>query len=100
MKESNVDSNTGPIHIEFESFISPLTKSNSSAISRAQQLSIHSHDQLIVYSAPVIQSQLQERCRQINERLKEVKKEKTSVASIIAKSVLIKQGKHHEDQQQ
>jgi hypothetical protein len=98
MNESSCGASTPPVHIEFESFISPVNKLTNHN-SRSQHLSTHNTEQLIVYAAPVIQSQLSSRCKQIVERLKEIKKDKSQLLSTINKPP-IKHHQQHEDQQQ
>ncbi|UJR36286.1 hypothetical protein I4U23_029015 [Adineta vaga] len=89
-------SSTPPVHIEFESFVSPV---NIRSTINSRYLSPHTTDQLIVYSAPVLQSQLVSRCKDTGERLKEIKKAKTSLAATIAKTPT-KQSQPNDDQQQ
>ena len=96
MNETSGDSSIPTVHIEFESFISPVdTQSTMSS----RYLSPHTTDQLIVYAAPVLQSQLISRCRETGERLKEIKKEKNSVLTATAKQPT-KQCQPNDDQQQ
>ena len=97
MNESSGGSSTPPVHIEFESFISPINKLTNHNF-RSQHLSPHNTEQLIVYAAPVIQTQLSSRCKQISERLKEIKKEKSPLLAAINKTP-IKHHQQHEDQQ-
>jgi len=78
-------STTPPVHIEFESFISPINKLSTYS-SRSQHLSPHNNEQLIVYSAPVIQTQLSSCCKETSERLKVLKKEKTALLPIVNKT--------------
>jgi hypothetical protein len=98
MNEASGGSATPPVHIEFESFVSPLNKLLTSN-SRSQYLSPHNTEQLIVYAAPVIQTQLSSRCKETSERLKEIKKEKSTLLSAINKAPK-KHQQQHEDQQQ
>jgi hypothetical protein len=98
MNEASGGSATPPVHIEFESFVSPLNKLLTSN-SRSQYLSPHNTEQLIVYAAPVIQTQLSSRCKETSERLKEIKKEKSTLLSAINKTPK-KHQQQHEDQQQ
>ena len=100
MNESSGGSSTPPVHIEFESFVSPLHKSTTLTSSRSQHLTSHSTDQLIIYAAPIIQSQLSSRSKEIAERLKEVKKDKTALLAIMNKAPMPKPAQQHEDQQQ
>jgi hypothetical protein len=86
---------TPPVHIEFETFVSPINRLTYN--SRSHHLSPNNTEQLIVYAAPVIQSQLAARCRETSERLKEIKKEKTALVTTITKTPT----KHlHQQQQQ
>ena len=87
-------STTPPVHIEFESFVSPVNRLTSH--SRSQHLSPHNTEQLIVYAAPILQSQLASRSRETIERLKELKKEKSALVTSITKTP----SKHHQQQQQ
>ena len=75
---------TPPVHIEFETFVSPINRLTYN--SRSHHLSPNNTEQLIVYAAPIIQSQLSSRCREISERLKEVKKEKAALVTVITKT--------------
>jgi hypothetical protein len=96
MNESGAGSSTPPVHIEFETFVSPL---NTRATNNSRYLSPHSTDQLIVYAAPIIQSQLSTRCKDTAERLKEIKKDKSVLLASINKTPT-KQHQQHEDPQQ
>ncbi len=102
MNESSGDgSATPPVHIEFETFVSPVNRLTYN--SRSHHLSPHNTEQLIVYAAPIIQSQLSSRSRETIERLKELKKEKSTLATTIAKTsakYLHQQQQQHEDPQQ
>jgi hypothetical protein len=102
MNEESCGSATPPVHIEFESFVPPVNKL-SGYNSRSQHLSPHNTDQLIVYAAPVIQTQLSGRYKETAERLKELRKEKSILLSVVNK-IPIKyhqqQQQQHEDQQQ
>ncbi|CAF1527991.1 unnamed protein product [Adineta ricciae] len=96
VNETSGDSSVPTVHIEFESFISPV---DIQSTMNSRYLSPHTTDQLIVYAAPVLQSQLIARCRETGERLKEIKKEKTSVLTATAKQPA-KQCQPNDDQQQ
>ncbi|CAF0940712.1 unnamed protein product [Rotaria sordida] len=98
INESGGEPSTPPINIEFEIFHSPVNKLTTYD-SRLQHLSPHTTEQLIVYAAPIIQSQLSLRCRETAERLKEVKKEKSALLAVVNKT-LTKHHQQHEDQQQ
>lgn len=65
----------------------------------SRYLSPHTTDQLIVYAAPVLQSQLISRCKETGERLKEIKKEKNSILTTTAKQPT-RQCQPNDDQQQ
>jgi hypothetical protein len=95
MNESTSGSATPPVHIEFESFIPPVNRLTAYN-SRSQHLSPHTTEQLIVYAAPIIQSQLLSRYKETAERLKELKKEKSTLITAINKPL----SKHHQQQQQ
>ncbi len=95
MNESTSGSATPPVHIEFESFIPPVNRLTTYN-SRSQHLSPHTNEQLIVYAAPIIQSQLLSRYKETAERLKELKKEKSTLITAINKPL----SKHHQQQQQ
>ncbi|CAF1008539.1 unnamed protein product [Adineta steineri] len=104
MNETSGGSSTPPVHIEFESFVSPVNTRNTIS---SHYLSPHttSTDQLIVYAAPVIQSQLSSRCKQTGERIKEIKKDKSTLLTNISKTPVKQsqpqqQQQPHEDQQQ
>jgi len=101
MNESSGGSATPPVHIEFESFKPPI---NKLAIfnSRSPNLSPHNTEQLIVYAAPVIQTQLSSRCKETVERLKELKKDKSILLSATNKTPTKQQQQQqqHEDPQQ
>ncbi len=96
MNESGAGSSTPPVHIEFETFVSPL---NTRATNNSRYLSPHSTDQLIVYAAPIIQSQLSTRCKDTAARLKEIKKDKSVLLASINKTPT-KQHQLLEDPQQ
>ncbi|CAF0922143.1 unnamed protein product [Rotaria sp. Silwood1] len=98
INESSNERSTPKINIEFETFHSPFNKLTTYD-SRLQHLSPHNSEQLIVYAAPVIQSQLSACCRETAERLKEVKKEKSALLAAVNKAP-IKHHQQHEDQQQ
>jgi hypothetical protein len=98
MNESSGGAATPPVHIEFETFISPVTK-QSNHTARSQNLSAHNTDQLIVYAAPIIQSHLSLRRKETLERLKVLKKDKTTLTAIVNKTPS-KHHQQHEDQQQ
>lgn len=76
---------TPPVHIEFQAFVSPRNQLTTYS-SRSQNLSPHTNEQLIVYSAPIIQSQLSSSCRETGERLKELKKEKSTLIAAVNKT--------------
>jgi hypothetical protein len=99
MNEASGGSTTPPVHIEFEAFVSPLNKLIAHN-SRSQHLSPHNTEQLIVYAAPVIQTQLSSRCKETAERLKEIKKEKSTLVSAVTKTPTKHQQQQHEDHQQ
>ena len=84
-----------PVHIEFESFISPRSPSTRSA-----HVNMSNEEQLIVYAAPVIQMQLTSRCKETIERLKEIKKEKSILLAVINPSVSKHVPKTSDDLQQ
>ncbi|CAF2552651.1 unnamed protein product [Rotaria sp. Silwood2] len=98
INESSGEPSTPPINIEFEIFHSPFNKLTTYN-SRLQHLSPHNSEQLIVYAAPIIQSQLSAHCREAAERLKEVKKEKSALLAVVNKAPT-KHHLQHEDQQQ
>jgi hypothetical protein len=98
MNESSSGSSTPPVHIEFESFKAPVNKL-STLNSRSPHLSPHNNEQLIIYAAPIIQSQLSSRSKETVERLKEIKKDKSTLLSVVNKTPT-KQQQQHEDQQQ
>ena len=81
MNESLNESTVSPVHIQFESFVSPINTNNTS--SRSQHLSSSNNEQLIIYAAPVIRMQLSSRCKETMERLKEIKKEKSLLLAVI-----------------
>ncbi|CAF2070031.1 unnamed protein product, partial [Rotaria magnacalcarata] len=84
IKESSGDSSATPAQIEFETFRPPSNKlTNSSHLQKTS--AIHS-EQLIVYAAPVIQSQVSSRCKETVERLKEIKKEKSTLLTQVNKT--------------
>ena len=99
MNECSYGASTPPVHIEFESFVSPMSKQNS-ANSRSHHLLPHNTEQLIVYAAPVIQIPLSSRCKEISERLKGIKKEKSALTTSINKPPKKQQQQQHEDPQQ
>jgi hypothetical protein len=98
MNESSGGGSTPPVHIEFETFISPIIRASNSTL-RSPQLLSHHTDQLIVYAAPILQSQLSSRCRETHDRLKELKKDKTTLTALVNK-IPSKHHAQHEDQQQ
>ena len=99
MNESSGGASTPPVHIEFESFVSPMAKSSSSN-ARMSQISSHNTEQLIVYAAPIIQSEISSMSKVANERLKELKKDKTNVTALINKTPVKTHHQQHDDQQQ
>jgi hypothetical protein len=102
MNESSGGSGTPPVHIEFASFKSPTNKLNTFN-SRLSNLSPHNTEQLIVYAAPVIQTQISSRCKETVERLKELKKDKSTLLSATNKTPTKnpqQQQQQHEDPQQ
>ncbi len=99
MNETSSGSATPPVHIEFVSFISPINKLTTYR-SRSSHLSPHNTEQLIIYAAPVIQTQLSSRCKETAERLKELKKDKTTLFTLINKTPIKQQHQQHEDAQQ
>ena len=88
-------SSAPPVHIEFESFISPRSPST-----RSNHLISSNEEQLIVYAAPVIQMQLSSRCKETIERLKEIKKDKSLLLAVITPSMSRSFPKPCDDQQQ
>ena len=92
MKESTGDSSASPVHLQFESFVSPITNNHS----RTQSAAMSNNEQLIIYAAPVIQMQLSSRCKETIDRLKEIKKEKGVVLAIINPQT----SRHRDGQQQ
>ena len=99
MKESSDGSATPPVHIEFETFVPPISKLLNHNI-RSPNLSPHNNEQLIVYAAPVIQTQLSSRCKETVERLKKIKKEKSILLSVINKTPSKYEQQQHKDPQQ
>jgi hypothetical protein len=95
MNESNDDSSTSPVRTQFQSFISPINNN-----SRSQQTSSSNNEQLIIYAAPVIQMQLSSRCKEIIDRLKEIKKEKSLLLAVINPQTAKIPIKQRDDQQQ
>ena len=99
MNESSGGASTPPVHIEFESFVSPVGKILTNN-ARCSQISTHNTEQLIVYAAPVIQSEISTMSKETGERLKEVKKEKASLTASINKTPVKAHYQQHDDQQQ
>lgn len=100
INESVGGSTTPPVHIEFEKFVSP-TNRLTAYTSRFPRLSSHSSsEQLIVYSAPIIQTQLSSCYKETAARMKEIKTEKSSLLAIVNKTPAIKHPQQHDDQQQ
>ncbi|CAF1421947.1 unnamed protein product [Adineta steineri] len=95
VNESNDRSATPPVHIQFESFVSPINHN-----SRLHSISSPNNDQLIIYAAPVIQMQLSSRCKETIERLREIKKEKSLLLAVINPPTPKPLVKHSDDQQQ
>lgn len=98
MNDVDCGSSAPPVHVEFETFVSPINRLTNSS-SRSQHLSPHHTEQLIVYAAPVIQSQLSARCKETGERLKDLKKEKAVLLSAVSKP-MNKSNQQHEDSHQ
>lgn len=98
MNDVDCSGASAPASIGFQSFVSPITRSGN-ASSRSPHLSPHHTEQLIVYAAPIIQSQITERCKETSDRLKEIKKEKSTLLTTINKP-LSKSISLHEDSQQ
>ena len=78
MNDGKHDSATPAVHIEFECFISPLHSAPRSNHSNSSN-----QEQLIVYAAPVIQMQLSSRCKETIDRLREIKKAKSLLLTVI-----------------
>ncbi|CAF4474134.1 unnamed protein product, partial [Rotaria socialis] len=85
IKESSGDSSATPAQVEFETFRPPSNKMTTYSARVQQTSAIHS-EQLIVYAAPVIQSQVSSRCKETVERLKEIKKEKSTLLTQVNKT--------------
>ncbi|CAF1352372.1 unnamed protein product [Rotaria sordida] len=94
MDETNDGSSKSPVHIQFESFISPMNNSNINS-----RISSGKDEQLIIYAAPVIQMQLSSHCKETINRLKEIKKEKSLLLAIINPQISKIPVKQHDDQQ-
>ncbi|UJR09808.1 hypothetical protein I4U23_014034 [Adineta vaga] len=95
VNESNDESSTASVHIQFEPFISPINHN-----SRLHSMSSPNNEQLIIYAAPVIQMQLSSRCKETIERLNEIKKEKSILLAIINPPTPKTSVKQYDDQQQ
>ena len=95
MNKPSDGSSTTPVHIQFELFTSPLKND-----SRSQCVSSNDSEQLIVYGAPVTQIQLSSNLKEIINRLKEIKKEKSLLIAVINPQILKVSTKHYDDQQQ
>lgn len=98
MNDVDCSGTSPPASIEFQSFISPINRSTHTS-SRSPHLSPHHTEQLIVYAAPIIQSQIVARCKETSERLKEIKKEKSLLITATNKP-LNKSLSQHDDSQQ
>ncbi|CAF3240743.1 unnamed protein product, partial [Rotaria sp. Silwood2] len=94
MNETSDGSPKSPIHIQFESFISPMNNNNNTRISTGKD------EQLIIYAAPVIRMQLSSHCKETIERLKAIKKEKALLLAIINPQTSKIPVKQSDDQQQ
>ncbi|CAF1266513.1 unnamed protein product [Rotaria sordida] len=94
MDETNDGSSKSPVHIQFESFISPMNNSNINS-----RISSGKDEQLIIYAAPVIQMQLSSHCKETINRLKEIKKEKSLLLAIINPQTSKIPVKQYDDQQ-
>ena len=98
MDELKGSSSTSPVHIEFETFISPVNKLTTNT-SRFQQSSPPITGQLITHAVPAIQTQLSSRYKETEERLKEIKEERLMLLKSVNKTPT-KHYRQHEDQQQ
>lgn len=99
IKESAENSSTALVRPEFEP-LRPQFNKSTALNSRLQNLSPVNSEQLIVYSAPVIQEQISSRCKQTSERLKEIKKEKSTLITTVTKTSSKPQQQQHDDPQQ
>ncbi|CAF3572491.1 unnamed protein product [Rotaria socialis] len=95
--EMNDSSTSTPVHIQFESFVSPV---NSNSHVQNSVSNNNNNEQLIIYATPVIQMQLSSHCKETLNRLKDIKKEKLSLLAIVNPQTLKIPVKQHNDQQQ
>ena len=94
MNKSSDGPSTIPAHIQYELFTSSINNNLCS-----QCVSSSDSEQLIIYGAPVTQMQLSSNCKEIINRLKEIKKEKSLLIAVINPRTLKVSMKHHDDQQ-
>ncbi|CAF1223630.1 unnamed protein product [Rotaria sp. Silwood1] len=98
MNETNDGLTKSPVHIRFESFLSPMNNNNNN--NNNSRMLTGKDEQLIIYAAPVIKMQLSSHCKETIDRLKEIKKEKSLLLAIINPQTSKIPVKQHDDQQQ
>ncbi|CAF5057956.1 unnamed protein product, partial [Rotaria magnacalcarata] len=99
--ETNDSSTLTPVHVQFESFVSPVNSNSRIQNSGSNNNNNNNNnEQLIIYATPVIQIQLSSHCKETINRLKDIKKEKSLLLAIVNPQTSKIPVKQHKDQQQ